>query len=98
MGAVKRVQADDIIKMNELYLTIGTYAGVARAVGFSAGTVKRYIQENYVPQDKIKPIEKIEFEIPAIKDFVYPKSWNEFLQLSVEELEGMKTLQQSILL
>lgn len=95
---VKRVQQEDIIKMNELYIQIGTYAGVARAVGFSAGTVKRYIQENYVPQDKIKTIEKLEFEIPSISDLVYPKNWNEFLQLTDTELEGMKILQQSILL
>lgn len=95
---VKRVQQEDIIKMNELYIQIGTYAGVARAVGFSAGTVKRYIQENYVPQEKMQPIEKIEFEIPSIADLVYPKNWNEFLQLTDTELEGMKILQQSILL
>lgn len=94
--AVKRVQPEDIIKMNELYLTIGTYAGVARAVGFSAGTVKRYIITDFTPQAEMKPIEKIEFEIPSMSELVYPENWDDFLQLSTEEKEAIKELQKTI--
>ena len=94
--AVKRVQPEDIIKMNELYLTIGTYAGVARAVGFSAGTVKRYIIADFTPQAEMKPIEKIEFEIPSMNELVYPENWDDFLQLSTEEKEAIKELQKTI--
>lgn len=45
----KKVTNDDIIKMNELYVTLGTYAAVAREVGFSASTVSKYIKKDYVP-------------------------------------------------
>ena len=48
MPAARRVTDEDIKKMNELYLEIGTYAGVAREVGFSGSTVKKvYSRELY---------------------------------------------------
>lgn len=45
-----------IIEINELYLRIGTYAGVSRAMGGtpSAGTIKKYIIPNYQPQAQIQ--------------------------------------------
>ena len=94
--AAKRVQADDIVKMNELYKVIGTYAGVAREVGFSAGTVKRYIIADYVPQASMIPIEKREFVVPAMGELVYPKNWNDFLKLTDEEINDIKELQKNI--
>lgn len=45
----KKVTQDDILEFNTLYLELGTYAAVARKTGFSAGTVKRYIIENFAP-------------------------------------------------
>lgn len=50
-----RVTESEIIKMNELYLQYGTYAAVAREVGRSPSTVKRYIQSDF--QVKEEPIE-----------------------------------------
>ena len=37
------ITQDKIIEINEAYLVIKTYAGVARKVGVCAGTVKKYI-------------------------------------------------------
>ena len=34
--------------MNELYIEIGTYAGVAREIGRSPSTIKRYILPDYI--------------------------------------------------
>ena len=47
---------DLIIKMNELYLQIKTYAGVSRALGGSPSpsTVKKYIIPNYTPKKSLK--------------------------------------------
>ena len=42
-----RVSPDDIIRFNNLYLELKTYAGVARETGFSASTVKKYIIKDY---------------------------------------------------
>lgn len=52
-----RVNHDDIIKINEAYLRIGTYSGVARELGYSPATVKKYVSLDYVSQDEsfIKP-------------------------------------------
>lgn len=93
---VKRVQPDDIIKMNELYIVIGTYAGVAREVGFSAGTVKRYIIADFVSKDKMEPIDRIDFNIPSMSQLKYPKDWDVFLQLAKEERVNIKELQKTI--
>ena len=50
------IDDDLIIKMNELYLQIKTYAGVSRALGStpSPSTVKKYIIPNYTSRKNIK--------------------------------------------
>lgn len=48
----KKVTQDEILRMNDLYLMVGTYSGVAREVGRSPSTVKRYIISDYTPQAK----------------------------------------------
>lgn len=50
------IDDDLIIKMNELYLQIKTYAGVSRALGGtpSPSTVKKYIIPNYTSRKNIK--------------------------------------------
>lgn len=42
------------IKINELYLKIGTYSGVAKEIGCAPSTVKKYIIPNFIPQDNIE--------------------------------------------
>ena len=43
-----KIDANMIIEINELYKEIGTYAGVARKLGISGTTVKKYVQTDYV--------------------------------------------------
>lgn len=43
MGS-KRVEPQEVIEMNRLYKECGNYAKVARMVGRSASTVRKYIQ------------------------------------------------------
>ena len=92
----RTVQPHDIIAMNEAYLKIGTYAGAARATGWSASTVKRYIIPDYKPEAEREPITKIEFLIPPVDTLEYPDSWSSFLTLSEEEIKGIKELQKTI--
>lgn len=56
------VKHDDIIKINEAYLRIGTHSGVARELGYSPATVKKYVSLDYVSQDEsfIKPPSSLE--------------------------------------
>lgn len=66
-----KITQEQIIELNELYLKIGTYAGVSRAMGGSPSptTVKKYIIPNYQPaqnkpkktfsRDKLPPFEDV---------------------------------------
>lgn len=45
-----RIKQDDIIEINEAYLRIGTYSGVAKELGYSPSTVKKYVQKDYISQ------------------------------------------------
>lgn len=61
-----KVTNEDIIRMNELYFKYKTYAAVAREVGFSASTVKKYIIPNWRPAEQQNIVR---FEWSAIPDF-----------------------------
>ena len=45
----RRVSVDDIRRMNEIYYQCKSYAETARQTGWSASTVKNYIDINYKP-------------------------------------------------
>ena len=53
---MKRVTQDDIIAMNEAYLACGTYSGAAKATGWSASTVKKYIIDGYKSEQKVEAV------------------------------------------
>lgn len=100
MPAKKSVQQEDIIQMNELYLTLKTYAAVARKVGFSPTTVKKYINTTFVSQGDIN-IVKFSGVIKDTKTIKLPSSdedWNLFLRLSEEEEKECDELRKEILL
>lgn len=63
-----KITQEKIIELNELFLKIGTYAGVSRAMGGSPSptTVKKYIIPNYKPQ---KQVEKKVFNRELIPPF-----------------------------
>jgi len=46
----KRVTPEEIVKMNQLYNQYGTFAEVARRVGRSASSVRRYVQLEGTPK------------------------------------------------
>ena len=53
-----RVTESEIKRMNELYLIYHTYSAVAKEVGRSPGTVKRYIDPNFTIEEvELKPID-----------------------------------------
>ena len=45
----RRITVDDIKKINELYYKYKSYAEVARQTGWSASTVRVYVDKNYNP-------------------------------------------------
>lgn len=50
MGA-PRVTPQEIVKMQQLYAKLGTYAAVAREMDRSANTVSRYVQMKDIPRN-----------------------------------------------
>lgn len=46
----RTVNEEDIIQINEAFLLCGTYSGAAKATGWSASTVKKYIISGYTSQ------------------------------------------------
>lgn len=69
--AGKAVTQDEIRKMNTLFLELKTYAAVARQVGRSSSTVKKYIIPGFVPQGELE-INEFTGDIPDVPD------WSEF--------------------
>ena len=49
----KRVTPEDIITINETYLICKSYSATAKATGWSASTVSKYVDKNYVSKDEI---------------------------------------------
>ena len=46
---MRKVSMDDIKKMNEIYYKCHSYAETARQTGWSAATVRSYVDKNYNP-------------------------------------------------
>lgn len=94
----RRVTAKDIKLMNELYIKYGTYAAVAREVGFSPSTVKRYITSNYKPviASNIKRVTLEEMASRALDDYV-DKNLIELFDLTEEEAEALKELTKEVI-
>ena len=44
-----RVTSEDILRMNKIYYQTHVFAEVARQTGFSASTVRKYIDVNWKP-------------------------------------------------
>ena len=61
-----RVTSEDILRMNEIYYKTHVFAEVARQTGFSASTVRKYVDVNW------KPIENeniIRFDMNDLPEF-----------------------------
>lgn len=93
----KKIDNEKIIEINELYLQIKTYSGVAKKMGIAPTTVKKYIIDNYISKENIKykeiDIEKIKKEI---ENFVL-KDFETTLDLTEEEDESIKELWSELL-
>lgn len=93
-----RVTKEDIIKMNELYCTLKTYAAVARATGFSASTVSKYIDKSYKPKAQIveKKFTLADLPEPDYSILRSTVNWGDLCKLSDEEYEEIKQLWEEI--
>lgn len=61
-----RVTNEDILIFNEIYYKTKNYAQVARETGFSASTVRKYIDKNWQP---IAMENVVHFNLEQLPDF-----------------------------
>ena len=96
------ITQDKIIEINELYLEIGTYAGVSRALGGSPSptTIKKYIIPNYVSKINIQKKTFYKNELPENPTILFNKikNWGDLCNLSINEKQEIVELWNEMLL
>lgn len=91
----RRVSEEDIKLMNEAYLLCGTYSGVAKATGWSASTVKKYIVSDFKSEGAQKTVE---ISIPSVEDTIaYLCNHTDLSCLTESEKTDMKNLWKEVL-
>jgi len=92
-----KITADKIIEINRLYKATGVYAAVARELGISATTVKKYVDPDFVdvpvdiPKTTISPPS---FEVARFNELTK----RELFYLTPEEIENLNEVRKEILI
>lgn len=89
-----RVTSEDILRMNEIYYKTHVFAEVARQTGFSASTVRKYIDINWKP---VVSENIIKFEMDDLPEFDTTcfkgiENYGDLCVLTEREQEEMKEL------
>lgn len=88
-----RLSDTDKLNINLAYLKIGTYSGVAKELGFSPATVKKYVDPNFeVPDVSSK---KEVHELPTSFSYlplIEATNFGDLCILSDEEMKEMENL------
>ena len=96
----KSITPEDIIIINETYLLCKTYSATAKATGWSASTVAKYVDKNYVSKGEIgeNPHEDVTIQ-PADLDAAmdYLLSHSNLSCLTEQERADMKTIWRGML-
>lgn len=97
----RRVSVDDIRQMNEIYYQCKSYAETARQTGWSAATVRNYIDKNFSPvlEDKIHRFDP-NTEMPEFSTEMFEgvENWGALCVLSDEEKIEIVELWEEIVL
>lgn len=90
-----KITTEDIFNINRLYNIHKTYAEVARQTGFSASTVKKYVDKNWTPpiESVVKfDMNSLPFYGKAIETFRAYEDYGLMCGLSDKEKEEIKLL------
>lgn len=98
-----QITEDTIVEINELYLKIGTYAGVSRAMGGSPApsTIKKYIIPNYISKEALKVGKVFSWEdLPnfSTEGLKGVENWGNLCSLSNEEKNEIRELWDELVL
>lgn len=86
---MKRVTQEDIVLMNEAYLACGTLSGAAKATGWSASTVKKYLIPDFKSEQKV---EAANIELPPISKVLEQLQGDNLTRLRPDEEKEIKQL------
>lgn len=89
-----RVTSEDILRMNEIFYKTHVFAEVARQTGFSASTVRKYVDTNWKPVIN-ENIIRFEFnQIPEFDSSIFRgiDNYGELCVLTEREKDEMKEL------
>lgn len=94
----RKVTIEDIKLFNELYYKHKTYAEVARQTGWSASTVSKYIDKNYVPvvQESVKRFDMSTMPEFTTERFVNIVNYGDLCVLSEEEKKEIVELWEEL--
>ena len=89
-----RVASEDILRMNEIYYKTRVFAEVARQTGFSASTVRKYVDVNWKPVVSENIIKFDMNDIPEFDTsiFVGVENYGDLCVLTESEKEEMTDL------
>lgn len=90
-----KVTEDMIIRMNELYVELKTYAAVSRIIGVSPTTVKKYINPNF---NKVTENKRIIEEREINFDLFDRVNWNILLELMPREKVDIEEVRKEVVL
>lgn len=95
----KRVTPEDIITINETYLLCGSYSATAKATGWSASTVAKYVDKNYKSSVEGAPASPAQSIEPAALDVAleYLLNHSNLSCLTEQERADMKTIWKGML-
>ena len=96
----KRVTPEDIITINETYLLCGSYSATAKATGWSASTVAKYVDKNYKSSAESAPASPVQSIEPAALDVAleYLLNHSNLSCLTEQERADMKEIWRTLIL
>lgn len=97
----RRVTMDDIRRMNEIYYQCHSYAETARQVGYSASTVRHYIDPHFNPvtEDQVRRFNP-DTDMPSFSTsrFTGVENYGDLCVLSDDEVIEIQKLWKEIVL
>ena len=94
-----KITQEDIKRINESYYKLKSYAGVARELGYSAATVKKYVIADYIPEDQRQIKRFTPNDLPLMfGEYLFRDvdNYGELCVLSDEEKEEIKELWKEV--
>lgn len=94
-----KITQEDILKINEAYYRLKSYAAVSRELGFSASTVKKYVIADYKPEDQRTIKRFTHMDMPLVfGEYLFRgvDNYGELCVLSAEEKDEIKKLWEEV--